>query len=129
MKSRSSIARICCAAGVVSLGLCAPARATLPSIVFDLRVHDTGGKDAIVHGFGDSVVLDLYVHLNGLDANPANDVIQSGSGSVCSSTGGLAGDLLGLTPPVPFNASGTSTGTQADLDSDGDLDVGTNGTS
>ena len=70
------------------------------------------------------MLLDLYAIVTGLDADPSNDLIQSGSGSFLSSTGGLPGNLLGLAPPAPFNSTGWQLGAQADLDADGDLDVG-----
>ena len=104
------------AAAAALAGSVSPVWADLPTLTFDLRVHDTGGKDASVFRVGQSVTLDLYAQLTGLDADPTNDYFANGVGSFRSSTGGLQGDLLGLRPPTPFNANGSTTGVQADLD-------------
>jgi hypothetical protein len=99
------------------------AGAAMPTVEYDLRVHGTGAKTVDVTYSGETVVLDLYAFVRGLDLNPDNDGISSGSGLFRSSTGGLLGDLLGLGPPSPFNALGSTVGGQIDSDSDGDLDI------
>src|ERR1044071_7169028 len=101
-----------------------PARATEPSILFDLRVHDTGGKEVLLEHPGDSVVLDLWCLVTGADNNLNNDCIHACIGSFKSSNGGLQGNLVGLPPVPPFNQLTSSIGAQHDLDGDGDLDVG-----
>jgi hypothetical protein len=103
--------------------------AALPTVTFDLRVHDTGGKEATVSHVGDSVLLDLYAFASGLDLDLTNDRVTSASGAIRSSTGGLLGDLLGLPAVAPFNMSGANVGTQRDVDGDGDMDVSGVGTS
>ncbi|HEX2973777.1 MAG TPA: hypothetical protein VHP11_15705 [Tepidisphaeraceae bacterium] len=93
-------------------------------LLFDLRVHDGGGKSATVGTIGDVVVMDLYAVLTGATTGIQDVKLQSGAGSFCSSDGGLLGDLLGLRPPSPFNSMASSAGIQNDLDGDGDKDVG-----
>jgi len=99
------------------------AGAAMPTVEYDLRVHGTGAKTVDVTYSGQTVVLDLYAFVRGLDLNANNDGISSGSGLFRSSTGGLLGDLLGLGPPSPFNSLGSTVGGQIDSDSDGDLDI------
>lgn len=94
------------------------------TLLFDLRVHGTGSKTAEVKAAGDIVLMDMFVLLRGSNALKLDDKLQLGSGGFASSTGGLLGDLLALPSAAPFNAAGTSPGTQIDLDEDGDLDIG-----
>jgi hypothetical protein len=117
------------AAGALLAGGVGVARADLPSVEFDLRVHGTGEKEATVGNGGEYVLLDLYAVLHDLDGDPSNDSLGIASGNFRSSTGGLLGNLFALQPPPPFNSLGSTAGTPADLDGDGDLDIGTNGTS
>ena len=94
-----------------------------PGFFVDLRVHGTGGKEATVGHLGDVVYLDLFATVTGADSNPSNDGLTCLSGAFQSSTGGLLGNLLGLTPPAPFDGR-AGLGRQFDLDGDGDMDVG-----
>src|SRR5688572_22801660 len=113
-------------AGLVAMGLSGSALAQSSSpyrFVVDLRLHDTGGKEITVNDLGDTVLMDLYVSVFGLDDNLTNDGLQSVSGGFSSSNGGLEGDLLGLPSIAPFTATGSFPGAQRDLDGDGDLDV------
>ncbi len=108
---------------VIALAAADRCAAALPSIVFDLRVHDTGGKEVTLINPGDSVTLDLYTVASGLNGTSVDDNVTWINGSFLSSQGGLLGDLQGL--PVPSIRTPPSTvGTAQDLDSDGDLDVG-----
>src|SRR5690349_5479102 len=102
------------------------AQAQSPGYTFDLRVHGTGASDFTVSDPGDTVLLDLFVHVQGQDANPNNDGINDVFGLFKSSTGGLLGDLVGVPPPSPFNLVSSGPGRQNDLDGDGDLDIGSN---
>src|SRR5687768_9486573 len=107
------------AVGLASIGLSATALAQSSSpygVVVDLRLHETGVKEITIDSLGDTVLMDLYVSVFGLDANLANDALQSTSGSFTSTNGGLLGDLLGLAPAQPFNGSGTRTGVPNDFD-------------
>lgn len=94
------------------------------SFSFDLRVHDTGGKDVTVTDPGDSVLIDVFFRMTGTDASLTNDRLSGGSFKFLSSNSGLHGDLLGAPPPSPFNLTGSAPGRQNDLDGDGDLDIG-----
>ena len=95
--------------------------AARPWVEYDLRVNGTGAKIVDVTHTGQTVIIDMYATVHGLNLNP-DDAIGSSIGTFTTSTGGLLGDLLGLGPPAPFNASG-STGTPTDADADGDLDI------
>src|SRR4051812_24061808 len=81
--------------------------AAIPTVNFDLRVHGTGDKEAMVYRTGDAIQLDLYATVFGLDQDPLNDRITLGGGFVTSSAGGQLGDLLGIAPPAPFNLNGS----------------------
>ncbi len=118
--SRRVTTRLALAVSAIS----SAAWAATPSVLCDVRVHDTGGKTATVTEIGQEVVLDLYITASGSNANPNDDRIQTGSAYLLSSTGGLKGDLLADYPASPFGQSGAATGVQVDRDSDGDLDVG-----
>jgi hypothetical protein len=98
----------------------------LLSAVLDLRLAG-GGNSAVVSSVGQVINLDIIVTVNGTDANGANDGFQSGGGNLLSTNidGGAALGTLKATTFAPFNATGSENGKQADLDSDGDIDVGT----
>ena len=121
-RRRTVLAMGAAAAASLAVTSLAAAQAT-PTVEFDLRVHGTGGKTAEVTHAGQSVLLDVYAFVRGLDSNPDNDAIGSGSGTFTSSTGGLLGDLLGLGPPTPYNATASYTGDAVDFDGDGDIDI------
>jgi hypothetical protein len=110
------------AAPAVALPAIASAQAK-PLLTYDLRVHGTGGKEATLTHSGDTLTLDLYASVSGVDSNPNNDSVGIGTGTVIS-TGALLGNLLGLRPPAPYDSISASIGTQNDLDADGDLDIG-----
>jgi len=99
-------------------------------LTYDLRV-DGGGKTALVDHVGQVVYLQLYAIVTGADASLVNDGLLSGGGSVRSSTGGLLGDILGLSVEPPFNFAGSSVGAAAGtaFDDDGDQDWGSISTS
>jgi hypothetical protein len=124
---RAKASRIVASAAAVVLGLMGgriAAGTTDPELVFDLRVRATGGKEAIVSSLGEIVDLDIYVRVLDADGDSSNDGLWSGIGAIRSSTGGLLGDLRGLSTNAPFNALGSSPGIPTDLDGDGDKDVG-----
>jgi hypothetical protein len=112
------------AIAATSLGLATFAgAATRPWVEYDLRVHGSGAKTVDVTHAGQSVIIDLFATMHGIDADTGNDAIGLGGGTFVSSTGGLLGDLLGLGPPAPYNASASNVGVPADADADGDLDI------
>jgi len=118
----------CAACGTMVLISSASAQ-TNPVLTFDFRVDGTGAKQATVAKIGDAVVLDLFATVRGNDADVTNDGFSSSSGAFKSGVGGLLGDIVGLTPPAPFNGAGMNLGTQLDIDGDGDLDLGNNASS
>src|SRR4051812_7321264 len=103
---RTRLCKLATAVAPVAAWLAAPAlaAAATPTLVYDVRVHGTGGKPATVSHVGDSITLDLYAIVNGKNNTLADDGFQGGGGGWTSSKGGLRGDLLGLLPPAPFNA-------------------------
>jgi hypothetical protein len=99
----------------------------LLSLTYDLRLAG-GGKSANVTP-GQVVNLELFAVVTGADANASNEGYQNGWGSILSKSVSGATNLKGtlaatLTPT--FNANSAQPGAQADLDGDGDLDVGSN---
>src|SRR5215213_8892061 len=73
---------------------------------------------------GDTLTLKVYAVVTGSDANGANDGVQNAQGSFLS-TGGMKG-TLSASLINPFIAVSSQAGSAADLDADGDLDVGSN---
>lgn len=104
----------------------APASAQQYGYTFDLRVAGTGAKEVVVQDPGDTVTLELFVHVRGADSDLSNDGLNDVLGGFSSSTGRLLGDMAGLPPPAPFNLTGSSPGRPNDIDGDGDLDIGSN---
>jgi len=94
-------------------------------------------KSIPVVAVGDVVSFDVFAVIVGTDASTNNDKFVSAGGS-WKSTGNLKGTLLmgvvrSTTDPdsgdlisAGFDGNGWSVGLQQDLDSDGDLDVGSN---
>jgi hypothetical protein len=78
---------------------------TGPGVLFDLRVRETGGKEALVTSVGQAVNLDVYAYVYGANNTSEDDGLGDSFGMFRSSTGGLLGNLLTLTPPAPFNLS------------------------
>jgi hypothetical protein len=124
MQNRRAARALGTAVAATSLGLATLAgAATRPWVEYDLRVHGTGAKTVDVTHAGQSVIIDLFATMHGLDLNPGNDAVGLGGGTFVSSTGGLLGDILGLGPPAPYNATASKVGTPVDADGDGDLDI------
>ncbi|MBE3070025.1 MAG: PEP-CTERM sorting domain-containing protein [Planctomycetes bacterium] len=95
----------------------------------------------IATGPGQVLDLEVWAVVTGADGNTANDGLWKFYASVLSSNGGLVkGDMGGmafhqdsywinppgfwLIVPTPFNVDPASVGASADLDGDGDLDIG-----
>jgi hypothetical protein len=93
----------------------------------DLRLPG-GGTTATVSTVGQVINLDIWMTVTGDDANGANEGLQSVNASLLSSniSGGAAAGTLVATLASPFDGSTSQNGTQKDLDSDGDLDIGSN---
>lgn len=120
-------ARSLLAAAAISAMAAAVTPAAGAGIKLDLRTSGingtpwAGNPKHAAFTFGDTVNLKLFAVISG--ANGVNDeTVQSVSGSL-RSLGGLRGDYTGGVV-APFNGSGHQNGAQADIDSDGDLDLG-----
>jgi hypothetical protein len=85
-----------------------------------------GGKSVALVSVGDTITLGVFGQISG--TNGANDeLLQLASGSITSGVVGLKGNLSGGVV-APFNGGSSQNGSVADIDSDGDLDVGSIGT-
>jgi hypothetical protein len=97
--------------------------------VIDVRTT-SGGKTASVTTVGQVISLNVYATVTGKDSSGANDGFQSLAGSflsTLSSSGAVHGNLT-ASNVSPFNGSASQAGKRQDLNSDGNLDVGTNST-
>ena len=97
-------------------------------LIIDLRAVAINGvpipdqKHVSPNGPGDVVSIQIFARVYGSDA--VNDEgLQSISGSIYSN-GELLGNLINAATVAPFNALGSQNGSQQDIDSDGDLDIG-----
>lgn len=110
----------------------------------DVRATGVTGGGVFVNGksvtgvtSGSVVTFDIFAVVTGSNASLTDDKYISSGGSFLT-TGALRGSLLAdvlrtavdsngdPVPPFGFDGNGFSVGTQQDLDSDGDLDVGSN---
>ena len=97
-------------------------------LTYDLRVSSTGGKTATLSVVpGDFVDLDLWAVVTGATGNSAPEGFQYGYGSIVSTGPNIQGSLS-ATVVDPFTSNGAQNGQQADLDLDGDRDLGSNAT-
>jgi hypothetical protein len=94
-------------------------------VSIDIRL--SGGSTSITQ-VGQVVPFDVFATVTGTDGNPANEGFQEVTGSIVStnSGGGAALGTIQVSPFGEFTGLGSSNGTQQDLDSDTDLDVGSN---
>jgi hypothetical protein len=101
------------------------------SLIIDVRATSVNGvpvvdnKSAAVVGNGDVVTMAVFAQVGG--TNNVNDETVSIVGGSYNSVGGLLGNLSAVVVS-PFTQSGYVNGNQSDFDSDGDLDVGSTGT-
>jgi len=145
------------AAAAASVGLLSWASPAKSSLLIDLRVTNTGtsstrsnvNHNITVPSVGFTVTMGVYAKLTGLTNNQIsgdfdlegdnNDLrndegLQILNGSF-QSVGGLLGNMNTAAGAVgynaqlaPYNDTGSQNGLATDWDSDGDLDIGTNGT-
>jgi hypothetical protein len=96
----------------------------LLSMSYDLRLPG-GGNQVIVTDVGQVVNAEVWVTITGTNSTGTDEGVQDIGGGFLSTNvhGGAALGDLQATVLAPFNASGFRNGAQADLDSDGDLDV------
>jgi hypothetical protein len=87
-----------------------------------------GGKEANITGVGQVINLDIVVTITGHDADLSNDGLQTVHLSLLSTNivGGAVQGTLSSQFTAPFNGAASQNGVQADLDGDGDLDIGSN---
>jgi SdrD B-like domain len=99
----------------------------LLSAVVDVRLTG-GGQSVVADHVGQVVNFDVFVTVTGNNGSGSDEGLQILVGSMLSSniTGGAAAGNITLNRVAPFNGPGSSNGTQADVDGDGDLDVGSN---
>ncbi len=97
------------------------------SLVVDVRLPG-GGKTATVSKVGDVVNLEIWATATGSNATGSDEGLQIVVGSLLSTnvSGGAANGTLAAQLTSEFRAPGATNGNQADLDGDGDLDVGSN---
>jgi len=99
----------------------------LLSAVVDVRLPG-GGKSVVNPVVGQKIDLQVWVTITGSDSDITNEQLQIAVGSLLSTNvnGGVVLGNMTATLMAPFNAIGSQNGTPTDLDSDGDLDVGSN---
>jgi hypothetical protein len=103
------------------------------SLIIDLRATGvssdgqvSSSKNVTAPAIGDVVTIGVFAQVSG--TNGVNDeTISIVGGSFTSGAGGLLGNLSNVVIS-PFTQSGYTNGSQTDFDSDGDLDVGSTGT-
>jgi hypothetical protein len=116
---------------VNALAVAAPAEAGL---TIDMRVTSLNGTPiaatkSVVVIPGNTVTMSIFAIVSG--TNSANDdMVKTQSGNIVSSAGGLLGNLIAAPTNTGggqynFRGNGFQNGAIHDLDSDGDLDVGT----
>jgi hypothetical protein len=99
----------------------------LMAAVVDLRLAG-GGTQVVNPTAGQTVNFEVWVTVTGANATITDEQLQIAVGSILSSNtsgGTVKGDIT-TTLVDPFTALGSQNGSQADLDSDGDLDIGSN---
>jgi len=93
-------------------------------LLLDLQTA-TGGKSATVAHVGDVVTLNVYANVTGANATTLDDGIANAFFSIESnSSSGLNGNLSLVSLESDFSATSSSGGNVADLNGDGNLDVG-----
>jgi uncharacterized protein (DUF2141 family) len=100
----------------------------LLSLTVDLRLPG-GAKSANVSSVGQVINLEIWATAKGSDSSGANEALQIVVGSLLSTNvnGGAANGTLKATTAPDFSFAGPKkNGMQADLDADGDLDIGSN---
>jgi hypothetical protein len=107
---------------VLLLAVLAPGAPDLATVELILDLRTTGGgKSALVNATGDSVGLELYALVR--DSGGSPDGFNASQGAWQSDAAGLKGNLA-ASLASGFDLFGSSNPAPADLDSDGDLDVG-----
>jgi len=98
---------------------------SFPGVIIDVRLPD-GSKTISGICVGQIIRLEVFAAVIGANDSPDDEALQSICGSFLSTNigGGAALGNLSARPCFPFSAVGSTNGAAADLDNDGDLDVG-----
>jgi len=100
------------------------------SLIIDVRavggtgVISNGGKSVQVAAPGDTITLAIFARVNG--TNGINDEQLQSAGGSLTSVGALKGNITGSVV-APWNGASYTNGSVQDMDSDGDLDLGSQG--
>jgi hypothetical protein len=100
----------------------------LLSLVVDVRASD-GSTSATVDHLGQTLNLQLWAVVTGANNDPTQDALSDVIGSILTSGVGykpVQGDLANSANVSPFDANGAAPGNPADLNGDGNLDIGSN---
>jgi len=99
----------------------------LMAATVDVRLAG-GGQNVTVNSVGQQINFEVWVNVSGANSTGTDEGLQIVIGSLLSSniSGGAALGNTQLQVASPFNALGSSNGSQVDLDNDTDLDVGSN---
>jgi hypothetical protein len=130
---RSGRKALLLAATASAAATAAGSNAARGGLMVDLRITGIDGQPvplsqskSLYAGIGDVLTMAVYAQVSG--TNGLNDeTVDIVGGSFTSGQGGLLGNLSS-TVTAPFGSPGYTNGNQADFDSDGDLDVGSIGT-
>ncbi|MGH7176957.1 MAG: hypothetical protein ACREJC_06230 [Tepidisphaeraceae bacterium] len=100
----------------------------LLSLTVDVRLRDGGGKEAVVTRVGQIVRMEVWAVVTGANSTASDEHMKGLIGSFLSTnigTGAAKGKLASVRAPKFTNLASLD-GKQADLDHDGDYDVGAN---
>ena len=127
MQNRKTAALLLAAtAGVVGLG----ASTADASLIMDVRAVSAAGMtivnphSVVPNSPGDTVTLAVFARVSG--TNGINDETFQSAGGGLRSVGGVKGNITGGVV-APFNGASSTNGSVQDIDSDGDLDLGSTG--
>jgi hypothetical protein len=84
------------------------------------------GEDGRVSPQDGNVLVNVYATVTGVNGSTADDGIQELYGSLKSSNGGLQGNLGQFVGNAGLQATGYAAGTSQNLDTDTDMDLGSN---
>jgi hypothetical protein len=129
-KKKRALGKLMLAAAAGLAGMAEQAHADLRidvrAIAASAGTISGAGKSVALTSLNDTITLGIFGQISG--TNGVNDeLLQVASGSITSGAVGLKGDLGGGVV-APFNGTASQNGTPADFDSDGDLDIGSTGT-
>jgi hypothetical protein len=105
---------------LAALLLAASAQAALK---YDLRLAD---DSKLVYNASEGQVIELQLWAQVTGTGAGLEGFQNGYGSIMSTDGGSIKGNLSATVAAPFAANGAQNGVAADLDGDGDFDLGSN---